>query len=129
MRGIDHVHALAFRDLFAGHADFFEDLIGRFTDCGLVHQVATRPKATAKGKALFDDDRPESHRSQVMGADQPGRSGADNDHIALDKLIELLIVFPRDVARDVSFSKGRWFWLCHRELLPVNFCSGLLELF
>jgi hypothetical protein len=39
-----------------------------------------------------------------MGADQPGRPGADNDHIALDELIELFVVFARDLARDISFS-------------------------
>src|SRR4029077_13678603 len=27
VRGIDYIHALAFRDLLAGHADLFEDLI------------------------------------------------------------------------------------------------------
>ena len=33
-----------------------------------------------------------------MGADQAGGTGADDDDIAFDELIELFIVFPRDLA-------------------------------
>ena len=33
--------SLAFRDFLAGHADLFEDLIGRFADRGFVHQITT----------------------------------------------------------------------------------------
>ena len=104
MRGIDHIHPLALLDLLAGHADLFEDLIGRFADGGFVHQIAAMPEAAAEREALFDDECPESHLRQVVGANQAGGAGADDDDVALDELVELFIVFPRNLPGNVSFA-------------------------
>ena len=46
----------------------------------------------------------EAHLCQVVRADQAGWSGADDNDVALDQLIELFIVFPRDVAGDIALS-------------------------
>ena len=43
-------------------------------------------------------------RTVIVDADQTGRSGSNNDHIAFDELVEFFVVFPRDLARDISFS-------------------------
>ena len=60
-----------------------------------------------------------------MGADQAGRPGADDDDVALDQLIEFFVVFARDVAGDVAFAQGCWFWSYPLlGILAVDFCSG-----
>ena len=61
MRRIDHIHAVAFLDLFARHTDFLKDLVRRSTDGSLVHQVAAGPKASAQRKTLLDDERFYAH--------------------------------------------------------------------
>ena len=104
MRRIDHVHAVAFFDLLARDADLFEDFIGRVADGGLIHEIAAMPEAAAEREALLDDERCGNPSRPSPGANQAGRSGADDDHVALDELIELFIVFARDLPGDVSLS-------------------------
>ncbi len=81
----------------------------------LVHQIAAGPEPAAQGQALFNDERAESHRREIAAANQPGRTGPHNDDIAFDELIELLIVFPRDVPGNIAFTQGRWLGLRHVE--------------
>ena len=102
MRGIDDIHTLAVLHLFAGDADLVENLMGRSADGGFVHQVSAVPEPATEREALFDDQGPESHVGQVARANQAGRTRTDDDHVAFNELIELFVVFARDLARDVA---------------------------
>jgi hypothetical protein len=113
MGRIDHVHAVAFLDLFAGHADFFEDFVRGRADRGFVHEIAARPEASAQRQTLLDEDGFDPHPCQVVRADQPGRTAPDDNDVAFDELIELLVIFARNVARNVAFAQWRWFWFRH----------------
>src|SRR5581483_12310411 len=117
VRRIDDVHALAVLDLFAGHADLFQNFVRRRADRRLVHQIAAGPEAATQSKGLLDDQRAEAHRGEITGADQARRSGADDDDVALDELIELLVVFPRDLSGDIPLSERRRFGLGHNDSL------------
>jgi len=63
--------------------------------------------------ALLDDKRPVSQRSEVPRADQTRGACSDDDDVALDELVELLVIFSRDVSRDITLPQRRWFGLVH----------------
>lgn len=123
MGWVDDIHAVAVFDLLAGDADLFEDLVRRGADGGLVHQIAAVPESTAQGETLFYDHGAEAHVGQIVCADQTGWSGADNDDIAFDQLVEFLVVFARDLSGDISFTKGRWFGLRHIDSIQLSAVS------
>ena len=78
--------------------------MGRGADRGLVHQIAAVPEAAAEREALLDDDRAKSHVGQVVRADEAGWSGADDDDVAFDQLIEFFVVFARDLSGDIALA-------------------------
>jgi hypothetical protein len=62
------------------------------------------PEPSAQREALFDDNGAKTHVRQIMGTDQAGRPCPYDDDIALDELIELFVVFARDLPGNVAFS-------------------------
>ncbi len=120
MRRIDQVHALAVFDLGAGHADLFQDFVGRRADGGLVHQIAAGPEAAAQREGLFDEQGAEPHGRQVLGADQAGRTGADDDDVAFDELVEFLVIGPRNLPSNIALSQWSGFGYFHDGSLLVE---------
>src|SRR6185295_1707786 len=104
MRRIDHVHPFTVLDLFARYPDLLENLVSGGTDRRFVHEISAMPEPSAQRETLFDNDGTKTHVRQIMGTDQAGRPCPYDDDIALDELIELFIVFARDLPRDVSFA-------------------------
>ncbi len=104
MRRIDHVHAGAFLDLLARHAHFFENLMRGGADGGFVHQIPAGPEAAAEGQTLLYDEGLDAHPAEIVGANEAGWPGADDDDVTLDQLIELFIVLPRNLAGDVALA-------------------------
>ena len=113
MRWIDNVHPVTVFDFLAWHPDFLKDLVSGGTDRRFIHQIPAVPEPSAECEALFDDDGTKAHVSEIMGADQTGRPGSDDDDIALNELVEFFIVFSRDLSCNVAFAQGCWFWLAH----------------
>src|SRR5690242_9218782 len=109
MRGINDVHAVALFDLLARDVEFVQNFMGGCTNRGFIHEVAARPKPAAQGERLFDEERPKSHHGEIASANEAGRTGSDDDHVAFDQLVKLFIPLARNLAGNVTLSERRWF--------------------
>ena len=89
--------------------------MGGGADGGLIHEIAAMPEAAAEREALLNDHGAEAHVGQVPGANEAGGTGAHDDHVAFDQLIEFLIVFARDLPGDIALAQGGGFWFSHEN--------------
>jgi hypothetical protein len=61
-------------------------------------------KPPPRAKALLYDECLDAHSAKIVGANEAGGPGADDDDVALDQLIELFIVLPRNLAGDIALA-------------------------